>query len=85
MTREQEIEARLNAATPGPWKLKRSFDYVTIGPLPELKDNCEGNEDDYAFIAHAPTDIAYLLEKVKRMKQLVRTMAIGQLLEELDD
>ena len=72
------IRARLQAATPGPWKV--CPDEATEGDL-ELV--CQGTVDQHAgpicmhpltsadaeFIAHAPTDVAALLDEVERLGQ----------------
>ena len=48
MTRLEEIEARLNAATPGPWTTKTL--HTTLA--------------DATFIAHSGEDVPYLLDLV---------------------
>jgi hypothetical protein len=70
-----EIRARLEAATPGPWE----WDYNTLGSdIAEVAEPsltcgryCIGGSvridikaDDAQFIAHAPEDIAWLLEQL---------------------
>ena len=67
-----EIEARLVAATPGPWKTVR-YDlslYVEAesGELNPINLGYVGNrpENDAAFIAHAPADVAYLLAELRK-------------------
>lgn len=67
----EEIEARWKAATPGPWK-------ASTDPIPRIDDAqnnpvywCDSYEsypicsDDLRAIAAAPTDIAYLLDRVR--------------------
>lgn len=50
------IEARLAAATPGPWKIHLSDE-----------DEDAGNA---ALIAHAPADLARLVAEVRRLRRL---------------
>ena len=71
MNRLNEIEARANAATEGPWFPNRySEDWEVCG---ELDDNgnpalvaSEAVGVDAEFIAHARTDVPWLLEQVER-------------------
>ena len=77
MNRLNEIEARANAATPGPWEAgcnDRHVLYVATENEefcaeygPELYDS-QGffSDDDTEFIAHARTDVPWLLEQVDR-------------------
>lgn len=66
-TREKlnEIRARRSAiGNPWPATVKRDGvfpEYVTVGPFADIKDNGEGDEEGYTFIAYAPTDIDFLL------------------------
>ena len=72
MNRLNEIEARANAATPGPWEAgcnDRHMHYVTTENEefcaeygPELYDS-QGffSDDDTEFIAHARTDVPALV------------------------
>lgn len=70
MTDPAEITARLNAATPGPWKalvLRDMNDAALVRPI--LDDYSDGGEGllgiaDAEFVANAPTDIAFLLSRV---------------------
>lgn len=71
--RLDEIRARLEAATPGPW------DVSTVGEnpanfvrYPNGMAFCQiGNLMDAEFIAASPEDIAYLLKEVERLQQQV--------------
>jgi len=62
------IEARMNAATPGPWvahgyevwNIENGEEAYFIEPLP--------NPEDAVFIAHTPTDIAALVDEVRRLR-----------------
>lgn len=78
MTPEQldAIEARANAATPGPWTPSHHpndpyhwavFDTDTRA----LTANRGGCPDDADFIAHAREDIATLLDEVVRLNDLL--------------
>ena len=63
-TRERLIEIstrRTAIGNPWPTTVDRDGDYVTVGPFADIKDNHEGPEEDYEFIAHSPTDIDFLL------------------------
>lgn len=82
--RLQEIRARLDAATPGPWWTaeqrrpynnpiwSRSDDPVTTGET-------IGNiylQPDADLIAHAPADIAWLLGRVEALQYVVESQRI---------
>ena len=81
MNRLNEIEARANAATPGPWEAgcnDRHMHYVTTENEefcqtygPELYDS-QGffSDDDTAFIAHARTDVPALVAALKKVLEL---------------
>lgn len=65
------IEARLNAATPGPWErfvwdrehlIKRRNGGCIIDAVGMSKENAE-------FVAHAPADIATLLREVGDLRE----------------
>lgn len=85
VTRLEEIRARLNAATPGPWRTSwRGIDpdVVSIeGGICHAEDcDCDGPdlvlaEADAAFIAHAPEDIAFLLARVAALKAALAPLA----------
>lgn len=72
-----EIEARLKAATPGPWGciFEQFHDYVQAAPDNQPSNivariSPYGTSDttrhfNSLFIAHAPSDIAYLLERLR--------------------
>jgi hypothetical protein len=79
--RLDEITARLNQATPGPWDsmTEETPDgeniYYTVSQrgakeydrLVELADSGMQGRRDAEFIAHAPDDIAYLLGELKKL------------------
>ena len=74
----EEIEERLNAATPGPWypgfawpnaiyKNKALTKQLgTVGKNSHIND--ENGKNDAVFIASSPTDIKQLLAVVKEMR-----------------
>jgi len=75
----QEIEARLHAATEGPWHRGQGYEQEDPGHyIYSAQDNiglivyadAEGiiREVDREFIAHAPSDIRWLLDEVKRLR-----------------
>jgi hypothetical protein len=71
-----EIEARLNSATPGPWVVTDGqhidqYDHHPNGDRLLSEGDYDANyhlftKDDVAFIAHAPADIRRLLEIARR-------------------
>lgn len=67
MTRLEEIKARADAATPGPWDNETDWEYVCPSnegeDAPPICGDC--NRRDSTFIAHARADIPWLLESVK--------------------
>ena len=79
-----EIEARANAATPGPWEvgvLRRECDHPTTNQFTEERSvfpplgesgpvalAAEGEHENGAFIAHARTDVPALIAEVKRLR-----------------
>lgn len=78
MDRLDEIRARLAAATPGPWKntgtgvnQDAEWWYSVEDAGGEWVYDRAGvyacREQDADFIAHAPTDMAYLLDEVARL------------------
>lgn len=68
-----EIRARLNAATPGPWEWREwsCGDEAITGPdntgfvvnVDEATPHADAD-----LIAHAPADIAWLLDEVERLR-----------------
>lgn len=72
------VEARLNAATDGPWRLSRGYDTRSIWAdrdsagwdafhiaTTDWPDDSDQPERDAEFIANAPADIAALLAHVR--------------------
>lgn len=72
--RISEIRARCDAATPGPWEYRdNGFDGGVYAANEILfgGEPCEGriepDDPNAAFIAHARTDIPYLLVEIERL------------------
>ena len=73
--RLNEIRARLDAATPGPWRyapnplggIVDSDGRYIIAPYCGYGD--ERDMPDVLLIAHAPADIAWLLNEVERLRR----------------
>lgn len=81
--RLSEIEARLKAATPGPWKRYEAEWYQQVisnpDPRPEMYKHSDiaervGARVNAEFIAHAPEDMAYLLDRIKQLEEEVRLL-----------
>ena len=79
-----EIRGRLEAATPGPWEIHDSCSWRRIGRRHPHKDGdilCPTNDrsdghpnlnvkpEDLILMAHAPTDIAWLLEENELLRR----------------
>lgn len=95
-----EIEDRLNAATPGPWKANKDgtidgTDYAEVicrGQV-DCMSYCYGGTSviegdnlaaDAEFIAHAPSDVAYLLAELrKRDEALARVEGVHEPIDAL--
>lgn len=93
-----EIENRLNAATPGPWKTEpvesgrfagiESRIYSLRGShillSPTDGEAGQAKTIDAEFIAHSPSDVAYLLAELrKRDEALDRVEALAKYLDGL--
>lgn len=60
----EEIRARLAAATPGPWNNDGNYERDRYVHAPGKRYLSKFTElHDATFVAHAPTDIAFLLER----------------------
>ena len=80
MERLAEIQARLDAATPGEWvRINTGVGVVLPGSTCQFVTR-ETTVRDATFIANAPTDIAYLLERVRMWKALAE-----EAIEEFED
>lgn len=82
----KEIEARLEKATPGPWRAVRNnalgetwFNIFSLGDnnvlamIGDLADEVK-QSPDAELIAHAPTDLALLLSLVKEYRAALEIM-----------
>ena len=70
MTREDEIRERWAKATSGPWERVEFLSHVGVDSVsnPQQVIASVRHEDDIAAIAAAPSDIAYLLAEVERLR-----------------
>ena len=78
----REIRERLAKATPGPWKVWRPEDDDERYIIPTRDDekgfiaeaDLRRKEVDWnaLLIAHAPTDLAYLLDRVEQLERVVK-------------
>lgn len=87
MDRIGEIEQRLKAATPWPWSIGCGVSVRSAWAIEDLSGNrlinldisanvdSDGKtgqvEEDLELISHAPSDLAYLLARVKALEGLV--------------
>lgn len=70
MNRLNEIEARANAATEGPWDLIGGGEYVTPVGIMVAPDDGGVNGADAEFIAHARTDVPALVAALRAVLEL---------------
>jgi len=65
--RVKEIEERLQKASPGPWSAVNIYKILSFGPdaFADHRDDMPNAE----FIAHAPDDIRYLLDELKKARE----------------
>ena len=82
MNRLNEIEARTNAATEGPWVCVLNGDEseVTYANAPITWDDHGGEvftEGDAEFIAHARTDVPALVAALKKVLELHQETTIS--------
>lgn len=84
MTRLDEIKARLEKATPGPWAVAGRNGYLNqVEIAPAIATAYGAGEEvqaNAALIAHAPADIAYLLGEVERLREV-----LTEIVESVDD
>ncbi len=78
----KSIRERLAAATPGPWKASQTEDRLFVlrnqsAPY-EFAWVYKSHGNDAHFIAHAPTDIAILLECAEALEALCDAIAIKE-------
>jgi len=88
MTRIEDIQNRLSAATPGPWEVDElgdvaavpEFDLHRFDIMPETIARTELRKEDGAFIAAAPADVAFLLAELRKAREaLARVEEIADL------
>ena len=76
MNRLNEIEARANAATPGPWEADGSAHVLTAGDTPTFVARCADPDEsdagvlDAEFIAHARTDVPDMAAALRAVLEL---------------
>lgn len=75
--RLQEIRARLDAATPGPWHVH------PVGSIEVRRLDYSGfvvaranHDDDADLIAHAPADLAWLLAEIDALRERVAVLRV---------
>lgn len=85
-TRLDEIQARANAATPGPWECMGETVFGTYSyirkckshwPITETARN-KDHEKNGMFIAHAREDIPWLISELRSAQQEVRRLQMDQ-------
>ena len=83
MSKLDEIRERLEAATEGPWdwcselwQLRHMTGKYVCTEVLHAKGTLP-TDNDAEFIANAPTDIAYLLAEVERLRGVVTTATIA--------
>jgi len=69
MNKINEIEARLQAATPGPWEKSMNKYSVWSNGINDLVCS-QVSIRDANFIAHAPEDLRWALDEIKRLKEI---------------
>ena len=65
----EEIKAREQTATPGPWNLEIKGNTVQSLSIIGICHGMKPNNADAAFISHARTDIPALIAEVERLKK----------------
>lgn len=74
MGRLDEIRARLAAATPGPWRVAHHGTWEVEAPPHQVVADCgtvDRAEADATLMAHAPDDLAYLLDRLDTLAGLL--------------
>lgn len=74
--RLDEIEQRLNAATPGPWRYNPSCDRIDL-PNHDWAGTMLLGMEDIAFVAAAPDDVRWLIERVRELEAAQAVQAIA--------
>lgn len=65
----EQIEERRNATTPGEWKAGSREDKYKVRAGKQNICSCYGSEADAEFVAHAPADILWLLQRVGDLEE----------------
>lgn len=69
----KDIRERLEKATPGPWHTKKNESQISLYHKGQLfLINHAAYEKDIELIAHAPTDIADLLEEREVLREALK-------------
>ena len=77
MSREDEIRERVEKATKGPWSTRfiyRLFSAARKNPAILVENPEDKDWDNAEFIAHAITDIPYLLEELRKVREEVERL-----------
>lgn len=94
MTRLEEIKARVERATPGPWELSYSIIldkededtadriYSHVGPVHSCDECPIASKADGKFIAAAREDIPYLIAEVERLRSSASGILARRYLED---
>ena len=77
MNRLNEIEARANAATPGPWELLGDGEYVSGPGILVAPDDGGVTSADAEFIAAARTTVPALLDALEKVLELHQPVTDG--------
>ena len=81
-SRETEIQARLDAATPGPWSWRGGYPQIVTGGdgVTVVADTYTGLDfpaSEADLIANAPADLAYLLaENAAKQARIDKALAV---------
>lgn len=65
--RLEEIQQRLDRATPGPWEADAMEGYI-VAPSGDVATVTRWSDADADLIAHAPEDLAVLVAEVERLR-----------------
>lgn len=82
------IEARLDAATPGPWEFDETTSIIDAGEVSVAHvhithdDSGSANAD---LIAHAPADLRYLLDRVRELEKTVDALELRHMDRDAQD
>lgn len=74
MSRLKEIKERLSKATPGKWKPNSNEGYRDRWLFIDQGDEIYVKDVDTQLIAHAPTDLRYLLDRVAKFETALKNI-----------